>query len=70
MNTNQVKGIAKNAAGKVQETVGKVIDSDSQKAKGLAKQVSGKVEEKFGDAKEAAKDFNKSVKETIANSDV
>ena len=39
MNENQIKGTAKDIAGKVQETAGQVVGSNSQQAKGLAKQV-------------------------------
>ena len=52
MNTDQVKGVAKDIAGKVQEGVGKAIDSKEQQAKGLEKQVEGKGQETLGDAKE------------------
>ncbi len=56
MNENQVKGVAKDIAGKVQETVGQAIDSKDQQAKGLSKQVEGKAEKTLGDAKEVIKD--------------
>ena len=56
MNENQVKGVAKDIAGKVQETVGQAIDSKDQQAKGLSKQVEGKTEKTLGDAKEVVKD--------------
>ena len=52
MNQDQVKGAAKDVAGKVQETVGEAIGSKDQQAKGLAKQVEGKAEKTLGDAKE------------------
>lgn len=55
MNQDQVKGVAKDIAGKVQETVGQAIDSKDQQAKGLAKQVEGKAEKTVGDAKETVK---------------
>lgn len=56
MNENQVKGTAKDIAGKVQETVGQAVGSKDQQAKGLAKQVEGKGEKTLGDAKEVVKD--------------
>lgn len=56
MNKDQVKGTAKDVAGKVQEGAGKVTGDKEQQAKGLGKQVAGKTQKKFGDAKEAAKD--------------
>jgi len=39
MNKDQVKGAAKDAAGKVQEQAGKVVGSEEQQAKGQARQV-------------------------------
>ena len=56
MNQDQVKGVAKDIAGKAQETVGQAIGSKDQQAKGLAKQVEGKAEKTLGDAKEVVKD--------------
>jgi uncharacterized protein YjbJ (UPF0337 family) len=56
MNENQVKGGAKDIAGKVQQKVGEVTGSREQEAKGIAKQVEGKVQKKAGDVEEAAKD--------------
>lgn len=60
MNTDQVKGSIKNAAGKVQQKTGAAIGSEKQQAKGLGKQIEGKVQKSFGDAKEAAKDAKNS----------
>ena len=57
MNKDQVKGVAKDTAGKIQEAAGKLTGSKSQQAKGLEKQVSGKVQKGVGDVKEAAKDL-------------
>lgn len=59
MNKDQVKGEAKDIAGKIQEKAGKVIGSTEQQVKGIGKQISGKVQKGFGDAKESAKDANK-----------
>ena len=56
MNKDQVKGTAKDIAGKIQEEAGKAVGSKEQEAKGLDKQVSGKAQKKYGDAKEAVKD--------------
>jgi len=56
MNKDQVKGTAKDVAGKVQEGAGKLTGNKEQEAKGLGKQVAGKTQKKYGDAKEAAKD--------------
>lgn len=59
MNKDQVKGEAKDLAGKVQEEAGKLVGSKEQQAKGLSKQLSGKVQKGIGDAKESIKDRNK-----------
>jgi len=56
MNKDQVKGTAKDVAGKIQEGAGKLVGSKSQQAKGLAKQVVGKTQKGFGDERQAVKD--------------
>ena len=61
MNEDQVKGVGKDIAGKVQETVGEVVGSKDQQAKGLAKQVEGKTEKTLGDAKEVVRDAAKKI---------
>lgn len=55
MNKNQVKGTAKDIAGKAQEETGKLVGSKEQQAKGLNKQIAGKTEKAYGDVKEATK---------------
>ena len=59
MNKNQVKGAAKDIAGKVQEEAGKLVGSDDQQVKGLSKQISGKVQKGIGDVQQAVKDLAK-----------
>jgi uncharacterized protein YjbJ (UPF0337 family) len=59
MNKDQVKGVAKNIAGKIQEQAGKVVGSKEQQVKGLSKQISGKVQKNLGDAEEAIENLNK-----------
>ena len=59
MNKDQVKGKAKNIAGKIQEQAGKLVGSKDQQVKGLTKQISGKVQKSVGDAKETLKDLDK-----------
>ena len=56
MNTNQVKGTAKDIAGKVQESVGQATGDTAQQVKGIAKQVEGKVQKGIGNAQEAVRD--------------
>lgn len=56
MNTDQIKGAAKEVAGKVQQKTGEVINSPEQQVKGAARQVEGNVQKNYGDAKENIKD--------------
>lgn len=59
MNTDQIKGAAKEVAGKVQQKTGEVLNSPEQQVKGAAKQVEGSVQKNYGDAKENLKDATK-----------
>ncbi len=53
MNRDQVKGTAKDVAGKIQQKVGEVTGNRTQQAKGAAKQVEGKVQKGVGNVKQA-----------------
>jgi uncharacterized protein YjbJ (UPF0337 family) len=59
MNKDQVKGMAKDVAGKVQEEAGKLTGSKAQQGKGISKQIAGKVQKGAGDVKQAVKDIKK-----------
>lgn len=59
MNKDQVKGALKDAAGKVQQKAGELLNSPEQQAKGIAKQVEGTAQKKVGDVKEAIKEARK-----------
>jgi uncharacterized protein YjbJ (UPF0337 family) len=59
MNKDQVKGAAKDVAGKIQEEAGKVIGSKEQQIKGLSKQISGKAQKGVGDLKQAVEEIKK-----------
>ena len=59
MNKDQVKGVAKDVAGKVQEQAGKLVGSKEQQIKGLSKQISGKVQKGVGDVEQSVEDFSK-----------
>jgi len=59
MNKNQIKGVAKDIAGKVQEEAGILVGSKEQQVAGLNKQIAGKTEKIYGDAKEAIKNADK-----------
>ena len=63
MNKDQVKGKAKEIAGKVQQQVGRVTGSTSQQAKGLGKQVEGRVQKGMGDARDALEEGDEQVRE-------
>lgn len=56
MNSNQIKGAAKDAVGKVQRTAGEVTGSVSQQAKGATKQVAGKMQKAAGDVQQSVRD--------------
>jgi len=56
MNSNQIKGKAKDIGGKVQEEFGEAVGSSEQQAKGLAKQVEGKTQKKLGDVEDKLDD--------------
>lgn len=60
MNSNQVKGSVKDAAGKLQEKAGAAMGSTKQEGKGMAKQVEGKAQKAAGDVQQGAKDADKS----------
>ena len=47
---NQVKGAAKEVAGKVQKNVGDMTDDASQQLKGSARELEGKAQRKVGEA--------------------
>lgn len=55
MNTDQIKGAVKDAAGKLQQKAGHLFGSHKQEAKGVEKQVEGRTEKTVGDVKGAAK---------------
>jgi uncharacterized protein YjbJ (UPF0337 family) len=52
VNKHQLKGTAKEVAGKVQQKAGKATGNRSQQAKGLARQVTGKAQKAFGNAQD------------------
>jgi len=59
MNHNQVKGAAKDVAGKAQQKVGELTGSKTQQAKGVAKQVEGKVQQGVGNVEQALEKANR-----------
>jgi uncharacterized protein YjbJ (UPF0337 family) len=59
MNKDQVKGMARDIAGKVPEEAGKLVGSKEQQVKGLSNQISGKAQKGLGDIKENIEEFSK-----------
>jgi uncharacterized protein YjbJ (UPF0337 family) len=59
MNRNQVKGTAKDVAGKVQASVGKAIGNPAQQLKGVEKQIEGSIQKGAGNVQQAAADAQK-----------
>lgn len=55
MNKHQVKGALKDAAGKVQASVGRATGDQEQEARGQARQAEGKVQKKLGDVKQGVR---------------
>lgn len=53
--TDQMKGYANEAAGKVKQGVGKAIDNDRLRAKGAAQEAKGGAQKAVGKAKSATK---------------
>ena len=58
MNKDQVKGAAKDVAGKAQQKAGELTGSEKQQIKGVKNQVKGKVQQGVGDVKDALDDAN------------
>lgn len=55
MNKEQMKGAAKEAAGKVQHKAGEATGSTEHQVKGKAREMEGHAEKKAGDVKENVK---------------
>ena len=55
MNKDEVKGKAKDIAGRVERQVGEWTGDEKAQVKGAAKQVEGKVQNAWGKAKDAVK---------------
>jgi uncharacterized protein YjbJ (UPF0337 family) len=55
MNKDQVKGAAREAAGKVQKKAGKATANGTQTVKGAAREMAGKTQKAYGNAKSSVK---------------
>jgi len=51
MNKDQIKGSAREAAGKVQKNAGRAVGSTEHQVKGAAKEAAGKAQKAYGDAR-------------------
>ena len=56
MNKDQMKGVAKEAEGKIRKNVGEATDNVSEQAKGIGQEAMGKMQKNLGDAKEDVKE--------------
>ncbi|MFZ0293522.1 MAG: CsbD family protein [Candidatus Sulfotelmatobacter sp.] len=56
MNNDEIKGKAKDVAGRVERQVGEWTGDNEKQAHGAAKQAEGKVQNAWGKVKDAAKD--------------
>ncbi|MEP7210308.1 MAG: CsbD family protein [Alphaproteobacteria bacterium] len=54
MNKDQIKGAAKDVAGKAEKAFGDAVKSPEHQIKGMANQVAGKTQKAVGDMKEDA----------------
>jgi uncharacterized protein YjbJ (UPF0337 family) len=54
MNKDQIKGAARQAAGKVQKKVGKATGNGTQAVKGAVREAAGKTQKAYGNAKAKA----------------
>ena len=62
MNKDEIKGAAKDVAGKAQREVGKLTGSEKQQVKGALNQAEGKIQKGVGHAKDALDDANDKTK--------
>jgi uncharacterized protein YjbJ (UPF0337 family) len=69
MDKDEVKGKAKDIAGRVERQAGEWTGNEETQAKGAAKQVEGKVQNAFGKAKDALKKSNESERESDREAD-
>ena len=54
--TDKISGVANQAAGKVKESVGKMVGDNQMQAEGKVQDIKGKAQQTAGDVKSAVKD--------------
>jgi uncharacterized protein YjbJ (UPF0337 family) len=69
MDKDEVKGKAKDIAGRVERQAGEWTGDEETQAKGAGKQVEGKLQNAFGKAKDALKKSNESQQESDREAD-
>jgi uncharacterized protein YjbJ (UPF0337 family) len=69
MDKDEVKGKAKDIAGRVERQAGEWTGDEESQAKGAAKQVEGKVQNAFGKAKDAVRKSNEREREADREAD-
>jgi uncharacterized protein YjbJ (UPF0337 family) len=67
--SDQAKGLANQAAGKLKQVVGRITGSKETQAKGATQEVKGKAQQAMGKAKTAVKDTANKVTRPTRNSD-
>jgi uncharacterized protein YjbJ (UPF0337 family) len=70
MNEDQVRGKAKDIAGRAERQVGEWTGDEETQAEGAAKQVEGKVQNTWGKAKEKAEELTDEAKKKDKDRDV
>ena len=62
MNLDQIEGVAKILAGKVQQQAGDLLDNPELYVRGVRQQVAGSKQKGFGDAREFIRDFKRKLR--------
>jgi len=65
MNKDQVKGAAKDMAGKAEKAFGDAVKSPEHQVKGVANEVAGKTQKAFGDMKDDVKKIDAAAKKDV-----
>jgi uncharacterized protein YjbJ (UPF0337 family) len=63
VNKDQIKGVVKDVAGKVQQEAGSLVGSVKQQVKGAVLQAEGKAQKHLGDTEQFQKDTLNAIKE-------
>ena len=69
MNKDQIKGAAKDMAGKAEKAFGDAVKSPEHQIKGVANQVAGKTQKAVGDIKDGAAKADHEAKKEVKRED-